>query len=239
MKSWTRTLNLDDAHSLLACAEQGMTYAQWRERAAGLVDHLSVDRRRELFRILRDQFLTWSDNDTIANGLFLRFYADSSASAQIDILDLQWALSHEITLIALEELVQPALEAGNPQIPLSDLDALVARNVKSSSAESLRKTRTVLLGALEGTGTLTTRGTGQHRTLRATRGRPHPAAFAYLVHLDLQRRGTDELMASEAVESSLGSKASLCTVDWSSYCVSWAVDHGLLAVHDDTIGIPA
>ena len=239
MKSWTRTLNIDDAHSLLACAESGLTYAEWKSRARSLVEHISADRQRELFRILRDQFLTWNEDGTIADGLFLQYYNHSPASAQIDLLDLQWALSHEISLIALSRLVGPALAATSPNIPLSELDALVAQHVDSKSSESLRKTRTVLLGALEGTGTLTTRGTGQHRSLSAARGTPHPTAFAYLIHLDLLRRGAVDMMASEAVESSLGVRASMCTEDWARHCVGWAIDHGLLAARDDTIGIPA
>jgi len=238
VKSWTRTLNIDDAHSLLACAEHGLTYAEWKSAAKSLVEHLSVDRQRELFRILRDQFLTWNEDGTVDDGLFMRFYNGSPATAQIDLLDHQWALSHEISLIALRELIGPALESNKPQIALADLDALVARHIDSRSSESLRKTRTVLLGALEGTGTLTTRGTGQHRSLRAARGRPHPAVFAYLVQLDLQGRGAEDMMASEAVESSLGVQASLCTTDWAGHCVSWAIDRGLLAARDDTVGLP-
>ena len=238
MKSWTRTLNFDDAHNLLACAVPGLTFDAWRAEASPLIEHLSQARKREIFRILRDQFLDWSADGRIENGLFLRSYMDVPASVQIQMLHQHWALSHDITLLVLRDLASDAVASETTDIALADLDAVVARYVDSTSAESLRKTRTVLLGALEATGTIVGRGTGQHRTLRAARTRPHPLVYAYLVQRELYQRGTDAMMESEAIETSLGSRATLCPTDWARYCVAWAVEHGKLVAADDSISLP-
>ncbi|MFK7931789.1 MAG: hypothetical protein AB8H79_26670, partial [Myxococcota bacterium] len=72
MKSWTRTLNLDDAHTLLALAQPGSTQAEWTQACHAALPGLSVARRRELVRLLREGFLTWTDDDRIDEGLFLK-----------------------------------------------------------------------------------------------------------------------------------------------------------------------
>jgi hypothetical protein len=238
VKSWTRTLNRDDAHDLLGCAEPGIAFADWRTAASPRIAHLSPDRQREIFRILRNQFLTWTEDQRIAEGLFLGRYHRLPASVQIQLLDVHWALSHPISLIAIRALLIPAVESNQLDIPLADLDALVAKHVESVSSESLRKTRTVLLGALEETGALLGRGTGQHRTLQARRTRPHPMVFSYLILRELEHRGADAMMRSEAIETSEAVQATLCPEDWAAYCVSWAVERQELRAHDDEIGLP-
>ena len=54
---------------------------------------------------------------------------------------------------------QKCLRTGDIDIPLNDVDSLVSRHLDTSSSESLRKTRTVLLNAMEGMGTIIARGT--------------------------------------------------------------------------------
>lgn len=238
MKSWTRTLNLDDAHTLIAVAEPGMRVDDWAELCHGLLPDLSVARRRELIRILRDGFLDISPEGRVTAGLFLEQYRDAPAVAQIDLVQIQWALSHPLTLVAVEELVSPALEVGELDIPLEDVEAMVEEKLATSSVESRRKTRTVLLGALEGVGVLVTRGTGQHRTLRASRGAPHPLAFGYLVMRDLAERKLDAMIASEVTESSLPVRLTQCGLGWAEHCLKWNLDTGLLAERDDEIGLP-
>lgn len=239
MKSWTRTLNLDDAHTLLAFATPGMLVEDWAELCYEQLPDLSIARRRELIRMLRDGFLTLDDEELrITDGLFLERYRNAPASAQIDLVQYQWALSHPLSLIAVERLIAPALELGEAEIPLDDFEHLVAQHLNTSSAESTRKTRTVLLGALEGIGVLETRGTGQHRGLRAARGAPHPIAFGYLVLRDLQERGLDAMMSSEVPESSLAARLSLCPLAHARRCVQWNLKAGVLEEHDDEIGVP-
>lgn len=236
MKSWTRTLNLDDAHTLLAQAEPGLSLTDWSERCHQNLPVLSQARRRELVRMLRDGFLT-VDDGRISNGLFLRCYSDASARAQFDMVHIQWALSHGLTLLAVRSLVAPALRSGKPEIPLAAVEQLVAGAVDTRSAESLRKSRTVLLGAMEHVGVLETRGTGQHRTLRARRATPHPFAFAYLILRELTERGIDAMMEREALESSLAVQLTLCTVDHATRCLDHAVDSGWLRRDGDEVGL--
>jgi len=238
VKSWTRTLNLDDAHSLLAFAEPGLSYQDWRTDASSLIAHLSADRQREIFRILRDQFLDWSSEGLIEDGPFLAAYQRVPASVQIELLNHHWALSHSLSLIVLRQLVAPALEAEKPDIELADLDRIVAAQVDSGSTQSLRKTRTVLLGALEATGTIIGRGTGQHRSLRAARTEPHPLVYTYLVRRDLRQRATDAMMRSEAIETCLAAEATLCERAWAKHCIAWAVERGHLTEGGDSVGLP-
>ncbi len=239
MKSWTRTLNLDDAHTLLALAEPGMALSEWTDTCYGRLPHLSVPRQRELIRMIRDGFLTIDGDGRIADGAFLRTYAQASALGQIDMMAYQWALSHPLTLIAVEELIAPALRRQVFEIPLADVEALVAAHIDTSSAESLRKTRTVLLGALEGIGVLETRGTGQYRSLRATHGHPHPISFGYLVMRDLIARDEEAMMASEVSASSLGVRLTQCTPEHARMCVAWNLEHGILWQDHDEIGAAA
>lgn len=180
MRSWTRTLNLDDAHTLLALTRPGDEEVAWVARAHEALAHQSPPRRRELVRMVREELLDWEDG-CVAPGLFLTHYAAAGASGQVELLDVQWALTHPLPLVAVAELVEPALACAEPAIPLARVDALVEDRLTTRSTASLRKTRTVLVGALEGVGALDTRGTGQHRTLVARRGCPGPEARAYLV----------------------------------------------------------
>ncbi len=237
MKSWTRTLNLDDAHTLLALAETGSTQLAWKQACHRALPGLSVARRRELIRLVRDGFLAWTEDARVANGVFQQIYNDAPATAQMDLVDLQWALSHPITLIAVEHLVAPIVNQEETEISLNTVETLVAEHLHTNSPESLRKTRTVLLGAMEGIGTLITRGTGQHRSLRASRGTPHPIAFGYLVMRELQERGARGMMASEVPESSLGVRLTQCGESHARYCLEWCLQAGLLHLHGDEIGV--
>lgn len=238
MKSWTRTLNIDDAHTLLALAQPGVRLADWSGACHTVLPSLSQPRRRELIRILRESFLDWRD-DRMENGLFLRAYAHAPADAQVDLVALQWALSHPIAAIVVDELVRPALAAGARDIPLSEVERVVAAHVETSSRESLRKTRTVLLGALEGVGALVTKGTGQHRSLRASRGRPHPLAFAYLVQRDLAERGRPYMEIRELAQSGLCARVTACTERHMDACLRWCLHRGVLTTEGSYVGCAA
>jgi hypothetical protein len=239
MKSWTRTLNLDDAHSLLALAHSGRKCTEWSNECHNVIPELSLARRRELIRLVRDGFLEWTADDRIEVAPFVRVYEDAPAAAQLDLVEIQWALSHPLTLIGVEKLVAPLLNKTERSIPLQAVEELVSDHVDTGSAESLRKTRTVLLGAMEGIGTITTRGTGQHRALHASRGQPHPLAFAYLLLRDLRERDMDGMMRSEAIESSLGARLTQCGRSHAEKCVEWSIARGVLQQRGDEIATAA
>lgn len=235
MKSWTRTLNLDDAHTLLALAEPRMKVDAWADLCYGQLPSLSMARRRELVRILRDGYLDLTPDACIANGLFLRVYAKAPAMGQIDLVQVQWALSHPLSRIAVTDLVRPALDRNHLDIPLDDVETLVGAHLNTDSGESRRKTRTVLLGALEGIGVLVTRGTGQHRALRASAAQPHPIAFGYLMLRDLVDRKATSMTVDEAIRTGLAPTFTLCGEAWAERCLQWNVDHGWLSREGDEV----
>lgn len=235
VKSWTRTLNVDDAHTLLALTRPGLSLEDWIRSCRPCLKRLSADRQREVLRLLRDGFLE-CDGRTIRDGLFLRFYTQAPASAQLDLVQLQWALTHPISLIAVDRLVAPALARGAGEIPLAGVEALVRAHVDTDSAESLRKTRTVLLNALDGVGAMVTRGTGQHRSIRASRGVPHPLAFGYLLVRELLTRG-GTMRHAEAVASSLPVRLTQCEPGHAARCVGWNVEQGRIALDGDTVAL--
>jgi hypothetical protein len=237
VKSWTRTLNLDDAHSLLALARRGRKCSEWADECHEALPQLSLARRRELIRLLRDGFLEWSADDSLEEAPFLHLYSQAPAAAQLDLVEIQWALSHPLTLIGVEKLVAPRLNKTERAIPIRAVEDLVAHHVETGSAESLRKTRTVLLGAMEGIGALATRGTGQHRALQASRGQPHPMAFAYLVVRELRERDVDGMMRSEALETSLAARLTQCGRAHAESCVEWSLARGVLRQQGDEIGV--
>ncbi|MEZ4321082.1 MAG: hypothetical protein R3F61_26620 [Myxococcota bacterium] len=180
MRSWTRTLNLDDAHTLLALAEPGLSETAWCRSCHASIPHLSAPRRRELIRMVREDFLSWEDG-RVELGLFSRYYVGAPASVQVELVNVQWALTHPLPVVAVAELVEPALASADPEIPLDRVTALVAQRLTTGSQASLGKSRTVLVGALEGVGALRASGTGKHRRLFASRGVPHELTRAYLV----------------------------------------------------------
>jgi hypothetical protein len=226
---------MDDAHTLLALAAPGLAVDVWAAECHGALERLALPRRRELIRILRDDLLAVDASGRIAANLFLRYYWSAPASAQVDLLDLAWALSHPISLLAAERLVAPALVRGEPQIPLARFEDLVRANLNTRSAESVRKTRTVVLGALERVGSLVTRGTGQHRSLSPSRGTPHPLAFGWLVERDLAQRRADAMFHREVVESSLPVRISQCLPAHAERALAWCVASGVLSQRGDEI----
>lgn len=226
LKSWTRTLNLDDAHTLLALCDVGVSLENWsRGCHSALQDTISQGRRRELIRILRDGFLSWQDG-VLQDGLFFRHYRRATAVGQIQLVAHHWALTHPITAIAVARLVQPRLDSTARDIPLSEIEGLVSEHVDTKSRESLRKTRTVLLGALEGIGAIRARGTGPYRTLEATRGRPDVHAFAYLIDRD------QAPVLRDGLASSLAVTLTGCDLDHAAAMLDAGITRGFLAVRD-------
>jgi len=236
MKSWTRTLNLDDSHSLLALAESGVPLDVWTQRCHASLPNLSLGRRRELIRLLRDGFLSWTKDKLLTDSLFFSCYAGAPATAQIELLQLHWALSHPITLAFTQTLLTEALGRPSRGISLAEVDDAVRGLLSTSSEESMRKTRTVLLNALEGIGTLITSGTGLHRTLWAAQAAPHPLVFGYLILRDLEESGEASMMAIEAVESSLATRLTCCDLQHARTCLEWNIESEILYRRNDEVG---
>jgi hypothetical protein len=197
---------------------------------------MSQARRKELVRILKSGFIEIDPQGRVDTSNFLGTYHGSPASAQIDLLAIQWALSHPLSLIASTQLVKKGLDTDNTEIALASVEALVGSHLKTTSKESRRKTRTVLLGALEGIGILETSGTGKNRSLKAKRGEPHPITFAYLLRHDLMQRNERSMMESEALESSLPCQLTQCTREHAISCINWCLEDGSLWSANDEVG---
>jgi hypothetical protein len=218
--SWTRTLNIDDAHSLLARVEPGVPASVWAAACHRELPHLSVARRRELVRIVRDELLAIDDQGRLAESNFLRFYRNAPASAQVDLLDLAWALSHPLPLLVADRLLAPARAGSGPQeIPIGAVEDVVRGALSTASVASVHKTRTVVVGALERVGALRTRGTGRNRTLWASNGQPHPLAFGWAAHV-----GVDDGSGATTV----GARLTGCTPEHAASCLAWCLDRGVL-----------
>jgi hypothetical protein len=223
---------------MLAFAEIGRPAEEWEGAVHQALAGISLARRKELIRILKVGFVEFDAANQITCSPFLDTYHRAPATTQVNLLALNWALSHPLTLIASTALVSPALTKTDTNIPLSDVEKLVGSFVKTRSIESLRKTRTVLLGALEGIGVIATKGTGKHRSLRATRGIPDPISFSYLLLIDLQQRQERSMMTKEAFESSLPCRLTQCTTAHARWCLSEALERGLLSHRGDEVGHP-
>ena len=240
MKSWTRTLNLDDTHTLLAQSIVGISLEEWTSSCHAALPHLSVERRRELIRMIRGEFLTWTEQETIANGLFIRLYHSANAMDQIDMVHHLWATSHPLSLKTATAFITPILKNANvldPEISLEQLDQFVAKTIDSKSKESLRKSRTVLINALESIGVLSINGTGKNRVIRATRGAPSNIAFTYLLISWMTARGDDAIMAMEAIDSSLPVLLTGCSHTHARAALAWANTNNHLTLQSDEVSI--
>jgi hypothetical protein len=240
VKSWTRTLNLDDTHTLLAKSLVGISLDEWTTACHTALPSLSVERRRELIRMIRGEFLTWTEQSTIEDGLFIRLYHSATAMDQIDMVHHRWAASHPLTLETAKSFIAPILEKSSlldPEIPLRELDLFVAKTIKSKSKESLRKSRTVLINALESIGVLTITGTGKNRVIRATRGAPSYIAFTFLLMGWMTARGDDAIMTMEAIDSSLPVLLTGCTHTHAEAALAWADANNHLIVQSDEVSI--
>lgn len=234
MLSWTRTLNMDDGHSLLARVEPGMPVAEWSAACYRDLAHLSIARRRELVRIVRDALLDIDGEGIVRESLFLRFYRNAPASAQVDLLDLAWALSHPLPLLVAERLLVPARRTSRPVVAMALVENLVRGELSTGSVESVRKTRTVALGALERVGAIHPRGAGNNRALWAARAEPHPLAFGWTMHL-AARSGTGRLTVQQAVGEGVLSTLTGSSVAYGERALAWCLAHGIATRSGDEL----
>lgn len=241
MKSWTRTLTFSDAHTLLSLAEPHMTRSDWEKACYDALDHVpSRPRQTGLIRLVRENFLAITGDGRIdGRGLFFRLYRSASAASQEALVRVGWALSHDITMKAVEELVVPANKAGdNEDIPLMRVDKFVKKHVNSKAPEALRKTRTILLDALSGLGCVVTKGTGRNRFINAHKGTPDPVAFAYLILRELEETNRYAMPTNDAIRTSMAAKATQCTIYTGLHCIADALQSGLLVAIDDEVAMP-
>lgn len=195
LPSWTRTLNAEDAASLLDLARPGMTLADWTEEGHRLLPQASAPRRRDLLRLVRQDLL--DHDEAILDSSFLRLFQGGSPHRRDTLLHGRLAARRPWVERAVDELIAPALAASQRPLAPHDSDLVpdnawtdfIARHLRPGTPpEARQKTRTCVIRALRDVGVLT-----DGPQTRVRRGRPEPVAFAWLVGDELRRDARQEV----------------------------------------------
>lgn len=233
LTSWTRTLNEDDALTLLDSAHPGASVDDWAEMGDRLLPQASPARRRELIRIVRNELLDSRDG-IIVDSAWLRLFHGGSPHRRLGLLYGRLWRNRPLVLRALDELVHPALERADRPLAPRDADLLDANAWEQFLRASLRpevpheafvKTRSTLQAALRDVGVLEIAG-GRARAIRVRHGRPDPLAFAWVVARELLDRG--DVAEAWAVRGSFAARLFAPTADYAATCVDAGVTAGIL-----------
>jgi hypothetical protein len=233
LTSWTRTLNEDDALTLLDNAYDGTTIEDWTELADRLLPQAGAPRRRELIRMVRDELLDVRDGAIVASA-WLRLFQDGNPHRRLGLLYGRLWRNRPIVLRALDELVHPALERADRPLPPHDADLIEPevwdRFVRAAlrpdvPQEAFAKTRSTVQSALRAVGILDISG-NQGRICRVRRGRPDPLAFAWVVARELLDRG--EQSEPWAMREAFAARLFAPRVDYAATCLDAGVTAGLL-----------
>ncbi len=233
LTSWTRTLNQEDALTLIDGAHPGTSIQEWAALADRILPQGSPARRRELIRIVKDELLDLRDG-VIVGSAWLRLFQDGSPHRRLGLLFGRLWRSRPLVLRAMEGLVRPALDViDRPLAPL-DADVIEAeawdRFLRSTLRpdvphEAFVKTRSTLQGALRDVGVLAITG-HRGRTLRVQHGRPEPVAFAWVVANELLARGEES--EAWALHASFAARLFAPKADYASICLDAGAAAGLL-----------
>jgi hypothetical protein len=234
LTSWTRTLNEEDALTLLDAAHPGTSVEAWAELGDRLLPQASPARRRELLRIVREELLD-SREGTIVGSAWLRLFQEGSPHRRLGLLYGRLWHGRPLVLRAMEELVHPALERADRPLAPRDADRIDAEAWDRFLRAALRadvpheafvKTRSTVQGALRDVGVLEVSGT-RERTTRVRRGRPDPLAFAWVVARELLGRG--EVSEGWAGRASFAARLFAPRADYAATCLDAGIEAGLLA----------
>lgn len=231
--SWTRTLNEEDALSLLDAALPGTPVEEWEELGHRLLPQASQARRRELIRIVREELLDTREGVIVAS-TWLRLLQEGSPHRRLGLLYGRLWRNRPLVLRALDELIHPLLARSHRPLAPHDSDALNADDWDAFLRSCLRpdvpseafaKTRSTLQGALRVVGVLEITG-NRGREFRVKRGRPDPLAFAWTVARELSDRG--DASESWGLRDSFAARLFAPRLDYASACVDAGVTAGLL-----------
>jgi hypothetical protein len=233
LTSWTRTLNEEDALSLLDSASAGMSVVDWVELGHRLLPQASQVRRRELIHIVQEELLDCRDG-VIVQSAFLRLFQEGSPHRRLGLLYGRLWRNRPLVLRALEQVIHPILERTDRPLAPHDSNLLEADDwdlfLRSSlrpdvPGEAYAKTRNTLLGALRVVGVLEI-SANRERVFRVCHGRPDPIAFAWVLGRELGERGD----ASEAwaIRDSFATRLFAPRPDYAAACVDAGVSANLL-----------
>jgi hypothetical protein len=231
--SWTRTLNEEDALTLLDSAHPGTSVGEWAELGDRLLPQAGPPRRRELIRIVREELLDSRDG-TIVGSAWLRLFQEGSPHRRLGLLYGRLWRNRPLVLRALDELVHPALERFDRPLPPPDADLIEAEAWDRFLRASLRvdipheafvKTRSTLHGALRDVGVLAISG-NRGRSTRVRHGRPDPLAFAWVLGRELLDRG--DVSEAWAGRDAFAARLFAPKADYAATCIDAGVTAGLL-----------
>jgi hypothetical protein len=233
LTSWTRTLNEDDALTLLDSAHAGTRVADWSELGDRFLPQASPERRRELIRIVREELLDSRDG-VIVESAWLRLLQQGSPHRRLGLLYGRLWRNRPLVLRALETLVHPALELADRPLAPHDADLIdggawdrflfsVLR--PGVPREAFVKTRSTVQGALRDVGVLEISG-NRERSTRVCRGRPDPLAYSWVLARELGELG--EQAESWAFRDAFAARLFAPRPDYAATCVDAGVTAGLL-----------
>lgn len=233
LTSWTRTLNEEDALTLVDSAHAGTSVEDWAVRGDSLLPQASPARRRELIRIVREELLDSRDG-IVVESAWLRLFQNGSPHRRLGLLYGRLWRNRPLVLRALEEVIHPALVLADRPLAPHDSDVIDAdawdRFLRSAlrsdvPSEAFTKTRSTLQGALRDVGTLEITG-NRERAFRVRRGRPDPLAFAWVLARELREQG--EASEAWAARDSFAARLFAPRPDYAATCVDAGVTAGLL-----------
>lgn len=235
MKSWTRTLNEEDALLLLELALAEPQLEAWQEQAHEKLPQASRARRRETIRIVERELLD-IEGGRIRRTTYLRLFDEGRPGRRHDLLYGRLLFPNPWIRVALAELVLPQLaqtdEPLAPRdadlIPADSWDALLEGHLKSGTgAESVKKTRSTLQRNLANLGLLAVNGATTRET-RVRRAEPDELAFGWLLAHELVTQGRSEASLGWALSESAASRMFATPKSYAERCVDSAIAAGLL-----------
>jgi len=233
LKSWTRTLNEDDAMMLLETSTPGTGREAWTEHGHAVLPQASRPRRRETLRIVADKLLDWRD-DEVADTAFLRLFQAGTSYRRRTLFYGRLLARESWILRALAELVHPHLERTREPLAPPDVDlvpdedwrAFIRRHADIPDS-AFAKTRSTIHKNLAHLGVLRVEGSST-RTTRVQHAEPDPVGFGWLLAHDLTTTGRSEAGQSWARVDALPSKLFAVRPEYADRCIDLAVEEGLL-----------
>lgn len=233
LTSWTRTLNEEDALTLLDSAHEGTSVEEWAALGDRLLPQASPARRRELIRIVREELLDTRDGVIVAS-TWLRLMHEGSPHRRLGLLYGRLWRNRPLVVRALDEVILPALERADRPLAPHDSDLIEPDDWDRFLRASLRpdvppeayaKTRNTVLSALRAVGVMEITG-AREREFRVRRGRPDPLAFVWVVARELRDRG--DAAESWAIRESFGARLFAPRADYAAACIDAGVSANLL-----------
>jgi hypothetical protein len=250
LRSWTRTLNQDDAFDLLLEAKPGQRIEAWEDRSHAMLPQPSRDRRQETVRMVRDLFLDVHEG-AIVPSAWLRLFQEGSPRRRHDLFHARMHAERPWILRAMDQVILPRLALCDE--PLAPRDAAIVspeewaaffdRNLlETTRPESVKKTRTTVLrhlgqlgvlasdsdldrSGLDGAFSLAREGRAMTRVQHAE---PDPLAFAWLLRQELLRDRRTEAAETWAGDGSVASRVFATRRAYAARCVDAGIAAGFL-----------